>query len=154
MRTSRMWWIGLLLIVLGLSACSENSDGIPPFDQKMIDYEASLRAEADWLWENMTAARTQALPDSERCKPRTFTHDPIEVTDTIRKTDDVAAKTGDHLIYAAELIGQAHAEWEQYCDGRLSGGSTAVYMESRLRPAYNSLNVVNDTMYKRTHPNR
>ena len=48
----------------------------------------------------------------------------------------------DHLDYAALLLQETRDEWREFC--KINGGtaSPAAFMESRLRPAYESLNEV------------
>ena len=136
----RRWPVWLLAIGL-LAGCQGGLWG-DNRQQRFLNYENSLRQEADWLWNNMNYARTHSTIEGDICAPRTFEHQPVTLSDSERQASPRDASLADHLNYAAALIGQAHDEWTLYCQSARGSGGTASFIESRLLPAYNSLNQV------------
>jgi len=63
--------------------------------------------------------------------------------------DSVAALLTDRLDYAAELVEQARAQWEKHCAGEVNAAAAVSFLDSRLRPAFESLNLVRSSMSER-----
>lgn len=136
LKLARRVLLPVLLVVLG---------GCVTFQQKdepVRDYEASVRSEADWLWNNMNYVRTHIKPDPAYCAPESFAYDSVTLSPQQREQDPHTANLVDRLDYAAILVGQAHDEWDRFCRSESSAVNTAGAMERRLLPAYQSLNQV------------
>jgi hypothetical protein len=128
------------LVALALTACASLIGG--GTDQQVRDYEASIRSEADWLWNNMNYARTHLDPEPALCGPETFERQAVTLTAEAREGDTRTAALVDRLDYAAALVTQAHDEWTLFCTRRSSAVNTAAQLERRLLPAYDSMNQV------------
>jgi hypothetical protein len=137
----RGWLPVLLALLLAAIACDSGLVNVTRED-RLLDYEKSLRQEADWLWNNMNYCRTHYSPEAEPCAHRTFTHKAVEMDESARAQDPSNASLLDYLDYATLLIQQAHEEWNHFCDGQRNGYNTAAFLESRLTPTYDSLNYV------------
>lgn len=133
---ARRW--GLLAGALVLSACALT--GGP--DTQIGNYEKSVRAEADWLWNNMNYARTHLQPDDAYCKPEQFVHRKVTLDDAARRNDPRRAALVDRVDYAAVLVRQAHDEWNRFCSHQNSAVGTVAALEQRLMLAYSSMNQV------------
>lgn len=131
----RAWVVWLLALGL-LAGCQDGRQ------RDIRSYERSLRQEADWLWNKMNYARTHTAIEGDICAPRTFKHKPFSLNEDERQASPREASLADHLSYAATLISQAHDEWDLYCQSVRGSGGTANFIESRLLPAYNSLNQI------------
>jgi hypothetical protein len=125
----------MLLLVVALTGCL-SSIAEAATRQKIINYEASLRAEADWLWDNMNYARKYYRVDPGLCVFPDFKHSPVQLGD---KADDDESLMVEHLDYAAQRLLEVRQSWRDFCDGK---ANPSTYMEGRLRPAYESLNQV------------
>jgi len=136
----RAWPVWLLVLIL-LAGCQGGLLGSSR-ERQFLNYESSLRQQADWLWNNMNYARAHTAIEGDICAPRTFEHRPVTLSERPREASPREASLADHLAYAATLIGQAHDEWNLYCQSARGSGGTANFLESRLLPAYNSLNQV------------
>jgi hypothetical protein len=132
----RWWW--LLAGVLMLSACMLTGG----LDSQIESYETSVRAEADWLWNNMNYARTHLQPDDTYCKPEVFVHRKVTLDDATRQNDPQSAALVDRVDYAAVLVRQAHDEWNRFCSHQNSAVGTVAALEPRLTLAYASMNQV------------
>jgi len=137
-KTSFLWLLLVLASVPTWSACTLVNDT----GQRLRDYEASIRAEADWLWNNMNFARTHLEPSMTYCQSEIFTHRGVELTDAARQNDPRTADLVDRLDYAAVLVRQAHDEWDRFCDYESSAATTTASLERRLTLAYDSMNQV------------
>jgi hypothetical protein len=135
----RPTWLMLWISVLALSACVTLGN---TRDQRLRDYEASVREEADWLWNNMNYVRTHFYPDDAYCKPEYFEHKSVPLTPEQRQADLYTANLADQLDYAEVLIQQAHDEWDRFCAHESSAPTTAAVLEKRLLLAYESMNGV------------
>lgn len=132
-----MWRMFLLgCLALALIACQSNPD------QAITDYQKSIRSEADWLWNNMNYARTTYHPSDDVCDAPTFNRKRVTFTDAQRADNPQQAYLVDVLDSAAFLVQEAHAEWDLFCQGRVSAAETAGFLESRLVPAYERMNGV------------
>lgn len=157
-KAYRFLLLPLVMLALAALACaggsSDSEEGeegsVGDIDKQMKKYEESLREEADWLWSNMNYARghTVALDDAD-CAAKKFERAAPEMTEAAREEDDVAAQTLDQLDYAALLITEAHDMWGEYCDGSETGGYVTAFLESRLTPAYQNLNLAKSTLTAR-----
>lgn len=149
----------VVVLVAVLAACSgdgnEADDATPvprmneSLDVRMGRLDQSLREEAKWLWDNMNLARTNPRPDADRCAERDWGHQPVVMDAEARRLDPTASRMVDHLDYAATLIGQARDEWARHCRDELSAMNVVMFLESRLTPAYRSLNIVRDALDRR-----
>jgi len=150
----RKAYLVFCLFVVVLAACGGGGAAETPLtlDQQMTNYEASLRAEADWLWSNMNYATTHARPETSQCAARDFKHKPVELDDTTRQTDLTAGSLVDNLNYVAELIGQARDQWKLFCDNQINSATASAFLESRLRPAYETLNTITTMLEQRITP--
>jgi len=133
---ARRWglWAGALV----LSACALTGG----LDTQIGNYEKSVRAEADWLWNNMNYARTHLQPDDAYCKPEQFVHRKVILDDAARQKDPQRAALVDRVDYAAVLVRQAHGEWNRFCNHQNSAVGTVAALEQRLMLAYSSMNQV------------
>lgn len=149
-------WISVaLFVMILLSGCDDNGGSVSSgvtLDQQLGRYQSSLRSEADWLWDHMTYTYENPRIDAARCTPKTFDHQPVILDQAVRADDQTAGKLVDHLDYAAPLIQEAHAQWDGYCQGNLSAVNVVAFIQSRLQPAYSSLNVVESTLIQRGLP--
>ena len=148
----RGWPLVGLLLILILAACGGGGGAAVPagtLDERLDRYEESLRAEATWLWDNMVYASTHLRPDSEHCADPGIAHTPVVMDETARTDDSVAALLTDRLDYAAELVEQARAQWEKHCAGEVNAAAAVSFLDSRLRPAFESLNLVRSSMSER-----
>jgi hypothetical protein len=156
-RSARGWWITLLLVVALLAGCSTEPTKKEPvststkepnnkYSAELSKYENSLRSEATWLWDNMNYARTHTVGDDEHCAPKDFKHEPVTMDADARQTNDLAARILDQLDYAFQLIGQSRDEWGLYCQRSESADVTTAFLQSRLDPAFKSLNVAKDAL--------
>lgn len=148
-------WLAAILIGLALSACGSvdkviNVDTpVPPLHDRLNDYERSLRAEADWLWENANFLETRGSPSADQCAAREFNHQPVSMTADERSEDDLSAKIADQLDYAAILISQGRDQWNNFCQLKATGSDTRVFLMARLSPAYQALNISRDALDQR-----
>lgn len=146
-------------LVILLSACANadnsasSSEPVEVMDEsldaRMGRYDQTLREEAAWLWDNMNLARANPRPEAERCADRNWNHQPVVMDAEARRLDPTAARMVDHLDYAATLIGQARDEWARHCRNEISAMNAAAFLESRLVPAFRSLNIVRDALDQR-----
>jgi len=131
--------VGLVLIGLWLAGCTVPAPETS-VNRQVNDYEASLRSEADWLWNNMNYARLNAIPAPGWCTDEQFDHHAVQMTDPQRADNPTTAGCVDHLVYAAARIKDARDIWDAYCaQHNLNPGPN---MEAQLRAAYTSLNTV------------
>jgi hypothetical protein len=131
----RSW---LLAGALMLSACMLTGG----LDSQIESYETSVRAEADWLWNNMNYARTHLQPDDTYCKSEVFVHRKVTLDDATRQSDPQRAALVDRVDYAAVLVRQAHDEWNRFCSHQNSAVGTVAALEPRLTLAYANMNQV------------
>jgi hypothetical protein len=148
----------VVVLVAVLAACSgdgNEADATPvprmneSLDVRMGRLDQSLRDEAKWLWDNMNYARTNPRPDADRCAAREWEHRPVVMDAEARRLDPTASRMVDHLDYATTLIGQARDEWARHCRDEISAMNVVIFLESRLTPAYQSLNIVRDALDRR-----
>jgi hypothetical protein len=132
----RQWWLLASAVVLGACALTGG------LDSQIDSYEKSVRAEADWLWNNMSYARTHLQPDDAYCKPELFVHRKVTLDDETRRNDPQRAALVDRVDYAAVLVQQAHDEWNRFCSHQNSAVGTVAALEQRLTLAYASMNQV------------
>jgi hypothetical protein len=146
--------LALLVVVMVLfSACAgaetaeEETDTSSGGDATLKKWERSLRKEADWLWSNMNYVSTHNWPEDDAdCEDQTFNHNPVEMTEDERDENPVEARTLDQLEYAGLLLEQSHEMWLEFCAEDETGQVTYAFMESRMRPAYESLNQAKTTI--------
>lgn len=155
----RRWRLlgGVMLLALLVAGCGGASDGANrsaaqddalPVTERLARYHDSLRAEADWLWENMLHAQSHPLPDEARCQRPDFDHQPVMLNETERQQDS-AVGTLEQLDYADLLLTQARAEWQKYCQGEQPGANAAAYLQSRLEPAFGALDLARSVIEAR-----
>lgn len=156
----RRWLLLGLIALLALGACTSD-------DREMLDvlegedspqdvrrqrteildeWLTGLRAEADWLWESAVVAEQQPARPAERCPAPAYSHTPLTLTNDERAEDDVSARMVDLLVYAEQLIDQAHVQWDTYCDNQVTAATAVAFIRSRLNPAYSSLDAVAETL--------
>lgn len=159
-RPSSIMWRGVVVLLLGsllLTACGGGGAAVGggpggPLDERMENYEESLREELNWLWETMALLNTYQRPIPEICEDKTFEHNPVTITDEEREADETGGKLVDHLDYAGTLIAQAHEQWSRFCSLDAAANDTYALMNSRLLAANDSLNLVRDTIRQRKEP--
>jgi len=148
----------VLLLAAILTACggdADDSDATPApkmdesLDARIGRFDQTLREEATWLWDNMNVARTNPQPPAERCAEQRWDHQPVVLDAEARRLDPTAARMVDHLDYAATLIGQARDEWARHCRNEISAMNAVAFLESRLTPAFKSMNIVRDALDQR-----
>lgn len=137
-------------VVLALTLLLASCMPVATLSGQITAYEKTLRSEADWLWNNMNYARTHYIPAADWCTEYDFNHQPVELTESVRSKDPDSAYLVDHLNYAATMIDEAHAEWKTYCRGQ--GGNPTPGMETRLRMAYDSLNMIRVSLAEAAPP--
>lgn len=137
--------VGVVLVAAMLAGCggsdesaAQSGAGALSLTERLAQYEASLRAEADWLWDNMISARSHGRPDAARCQRPDFAHPVVELDEAGRSQDSAVAVL-EQLTYAETLIAQARDFWQAHCDGTQSSANTAAFLQSRLDPAYSAL---------------
>jgi len=143
-------WRMCLLFILAVSALAGCANALAGHSlrEQITHYELTLRAEADWLWGGMNYAVTHSRLDSSVCMARDFGHHPVSADSN---AEPILMDLIDHLDYAAMMIGQARDRWQQFCRGEVLS-SPAAFMESRLRPAYDSLNLIRATLLANSTP--
>lgn len=143
----RRWVAVVLVAALALSGCkSKKEDVKQTLDERLVAYEASLRAEMDWLWSNMTYAQTHSSTTAERCAAQDFKQQPVTMNADERAADDLGGKLVDQLDYAAGLLDAARAQWDSFCANRASASDTIAFLNSRLNAANQTLDFVKDTL--------
>lgn len=145
--------VGLILVVM-LAGCGGSGDTGTQLtlNERLRRYERSLREDADTLWTDMNYARSHAYPDPELCPAPTVDHQPVEVDDATRADDDIAGRLADNLKYSHQLIDEARGAWERFCANEQRGADAAAFMQSRLQPAYTTLNTASNTLILRGAP--
>ncbi|MBN1679148.1 MAG: hypothetical protein JW966_02570 [Anaerolineae bacterium] len=149
--------IGLLLAGCVTGDSNDNSsdeeedklsgeEKIDLLDTQAKRYAATLRNEADWLWDNMNHARTNPVPDAGRCVPKDFNHEPVNLRQDTLEQDVPGTKLAQRLDYVRELLQQASDNWFAFCNNQSSAQNTINFMSSRLNPAYDSLDSVDQTL--------
>lgn len=128
----------MLLVAVALSGCI-GSVSASANRQRIINYEASLRAEADWMWDNMNYTQTHYRLEAGRCIEPDFKHQPVTLGDSLGQDEKQMV---EHLDYAALLLKETREQWRDYCQTNGGAASPAAFMESRLRPTYEGLNQV------------
>lgn len=156
MRTRRArggtgWrWLLVIALLAGvlLAACQQEDEKAEQQaeNNRMSDWEQSLRAELDWLWERVNYLATTGRPDDALCAPRTFEHRPVTLSEEERAENDLSAKLEDQLSYAQALLADAHGQWERFCDLQATGVDVRAYMLARLDPAANALNIAREAL--------
>ncbi|MBN1202061.1 MAG: hypothetical protein JXJ20_09415 [Anaerolineae bacterium] len=145
----------LPLIVLVLAGCCGGTGGggeeasEDSMDTRLSKWEQSLRAEADWLWGNMQFVSTHLSPNEEHCAEQSFKHKSVGIDDSTRKTDPDAGTLVDQLDYAETLIVQARSQWRAFCNDETTSSTAYAFLQSRLTPAYDSLNYANSKLAER-----
>jgi hypothetical protein len=139
---------GLVVIVAIMALVAGCGLGQKSLNEKIADYEHSLRDEAGWLWEKMNYARTHYTPNDAECKDQKFKPKTVKLDKGTRKENPSAATMVDRLDYAAGLIQVAHGYWNQYCAGQLGAPDPAPYLEAQLRAAYDYINAVRVSLNK------
>lgn len=147
----RMTYWRLVLVVtvvaLALSGCqNKKEDPKQTLDERLSRYEASLRAELNWLWDNMSYMQSHASASADRCAAQDFKRQPVTMDAEARTEDDLGGKMVDQLAYAAELIDSARAQWDSFCGNRASASDTVAFLKSRLTAAAQSLDFVKSTL--------
>jgi hypothetical protein len=147
----RMAYWRLVLVVavaaLALPGCkSKKEDPKLTLDERLSRYEAALRAELDWLWENMSYMQSHASASADRCAAQDFNLQPVTMDAEARTQDDLGGKMVDQLVYAAELIDSARAQWDSFCGNRVSASDTIAFLNSRLTAAAQSLDFVKNML--------
>jgi len=147
----RMAYWRLVLVVavaaLALSGCkSKKEDPKQTLDERLSRYEASLRAELDWLWDNMSYMQSHSSASADRCAAHDFQLQPVTMDAEARTEDDLGGKMVDQLAYAAGLLDAARAQWESFCGKRASASDTIALLNSRLSAASQSLDFVKNTL--------
>ena len=150
-RFRMAYWRRLVLVVavaaLALSGCkSKKEDAKQTLDGRLSQYEASLRSELDWLWDNMTYTQTHSSVTADRCAAQDFRLLPVTMDAEARTQDDLGAKMVDQLAYAAELIDSARVQWDSFCGNRASASDTIALLNSRLTAATQTLDSVKGTL--------
>lgn len=153
------WLIGLGLVMLLLLAyyVSYNRDQDEPdidnpqvvrltLDERLAAYESSLRAEADWLWNNMIVTQTRPRPDEAACAPQDFGRTPVTMDAAERTEDDLGGKVLDQLDYAAQVIDQARTQWDAFCTLHASAADTVAFLNVRITGAIQRLDVAKEAL--------
>lgn len=138
-QTGRRLALAILAAALALttlSACQQSNE------DRLHEYEKSIRREADWLWNNMNYARTNYYPSPEVCDAPSFGYKAVTLSVAERAEDPDQAYLVDILDSAAFLVREARAEWDAFCSGENSAAHAAGFLESRLVPAYERMNSV------------
>jgi len=148
-KRQRLLSLILLLVLLmgNLAACSSSNEEVIVFetlDERAARYEASLRAELTWLWDNRLYIESHLRPTAERCTAPDFTRDPVTMDGEARAKDDLGGKIVDNLAYAARLIDEARAKWADFCAGQVNAATATAFMGARLEAAGNSLNLARE----------
>ena len=132
---------------LALSGCkSKEEDPKQTLDERLTQYEAALRTELNWLWDNMVYTQTHPAVSAERCAARDFKRQPVTMNAEERAADDLGGKMVDQLAYAAGLLDAARAQWANFCGHRAPASDTIAFLNSRLTAANQTLNAVKDTL--------
>jgi hypothetical protein len=143
----RRWIVVVLAAGLALSGCkSKKEDVKQTLDERLVAYEASLRAEMNWLWGNMTYAQAHSSTSAERCAAQDFKLQPVTMNADERAEDDLGGKLVDQLAYAAGLLDAARAQWDDFCGNRASASDTIAFLNSRLSAANQTLDFVKATL--------
>jgi outer membrane murein-binding lipoprotein Lpp len=150
------WWmahwrrlvVAVLVAALALSGCksSKKEDVKQTLDERLVAYEASLRAELNWLWDDMAYAQAHSSPTTDRCAAQDFKLQPVTMSADERTADDLGGKLVDQLDYAAGLLDAARAQWDNFCGNRASASDTIAFLNSRLTAANQTLDFVKDTL--------
>jgi hypothetical protein len=153
-RVRMAYWRRLVLVglvaALALSGCkSKKEDVKQTLDERLVAYEASLRAELNWLWDNMSYTQTHSSASADRCAAPDFNLQPVTMDDEQRAQDDLGGKLVDQLAYAAELIDASRAQWDSFCGNRAYASDTIAFLNSRLTVANQTLNFVKDMLDQR-----
>lgn len=164
-RSSRRFLLALIIAVVSLSACVTNNQELPDdvtatpetttkgeradLDRRLSAWETAMRSEFTFLWDNVNALRAARLPPEGSCNYPDFGRSPVEATETLRARDRVGADIIDQLAYADVLLLQARDKWIEFCGGGITSGDAVAFMDTRLSPAYQSLNLARNVLDER-----
>ncbi|NDJ77827.1 MAG: hypothetical protein GYB65_16375 [Chloroflexi bacterium] len=142
--------ITMLVLVLVVSIITSGCGLVnPSLKNRITRREASLREEANWLWDKWNYARVNLNPNDDICRGKRFSHDNIELSREAREDDPATARMVDDLNSAEYYINYVHDLWNGFCD---TGRVDPEAMHQYLLDAYEYLNNVRLALNKPEKP--